>query len=133
MAIQFNATQADMNAAWGLLQRMFPGQERSLPNLVFGTDESPQPEEFSNPQHPVAQHFVAVLNQNMMGITTYATLQEMRFSPSEVEQFNAKDPRFAQLKQRILDEIPNIPIIQKARAEREHLIKQMNNATSQNS
>jgi hypothetical protein len=129
MVMDVQATQANLDASWRLLQRMFPGNEKDLPNLIFWTNQPPIPTQFRDAQHPFTQDLVALLNQNMVGIATCATVGEWHLEPAQVDRLDVQDPRITALKQRVLNEIAQMPSVQQLRADRMQIITQRNNAT----
>jgi hypothetical protein len=126
MAIQLNVQQADVDASWRLLQRMLTGNERDLPNLVFGTTELPMPAQFHDPQHPFTKYLVDVVNRNMVAFTTYVTVGELHLDPNQVDQLQVQDPRVVALKQRVKDEVAKISTVAELRAERIRIMNHFN-------
>ena len=129
MAMQVQVTQESVGASCRLLQRMFPGNEKDVPNLVFGTNQPPVPIHFSDPGHPFTQELVAALNQNMIGTIICITACQLRLNSAQVDNLAVQDPRVTELKQRVLDEIAQMPKVQQLRAERMQIITQWNNRT----
>jgi len=132
MTIHVRATQESFDASWRLLQRVFPDNERNVPNLVFGTTEDPIPIEFIDSQNPKTIDMAETLKINMAAFTTQVTVHEMHLDATQVDQLDVQDPRIAGLKQRVLDVIAQIPPVQRLRAERIQVLKLLNNATLQN-
>ena len=116
------AHQSDLDASWRLLQRLFPGNEKDLPMLVFETTQQPMPEAFTNPQHPFTQYVIGVLQENMLAFTTYVTVGELNLKPDQVDQLQVEDPRIVSLKERVKQEIGKIPTVKDLRAKRIALI-----------
>src|SRR6267154_784151 len=103
MAMQVCATTANMDASWGLFQRMFPGNERDMPNLIFGTSLPPLPIEFDDPQDAHTQNLAAILIRTITSCITQVTLNELGLDVSQVEQLDVQDLRIATLKQKVLN------------------------------
>jgi len=109
MAIPLQVQQDNLDASWRLLGRMFTDNEKALPNLIFGTTQPPIPSEFRNPQHPFTQRLLGVLNDTMVGFTTYVTVKGWGLDPNTVDQLQVDDPRVVSLKARVKEEIAKIP------------------------
>ncbi len=126
--------QDSLDASRRLLQRMFPEDESKLQNLVFGTTEPPRLLTLQDPQHPLTKCLVSMLKIDTVAIATIYTVGELHLDPDQVDQLQVQDPRIVRLKQNILNQISNMPIIQDLRAERLRVkshqrLTQINNAT----
>lgn len=108
--------QAHIEASMHLLQRMFPADELTSPNIIFDTSEPPAA--FRDPNDKFTRSVKSIVDYVAVCFTTKCTVQEMCLNPTQVEELDVLDPRIEALKQRIKVEISKLPIIQQLRAER---------------
>jgi hypothetical protein len=122
MAMPVTVRHSDLEAAWQLLQRIHTPKELSLPMVVFGTDVPPIPTCFGNPQDPFTQNLLNMINQTMVAVTAFTIATEWQLTSEEVDNLMEESPRISALRQRLLSEITEIPVIQELRNMRIQMI-----------
>jgi hypothetical protein len=122
MAIPLRSTvqyqKADMDAARGLLRRMYTGEDRSLAMLVFGTERPPMPTYFQDRNHSLTRTLAQKIKDTLILTTTYIIVAEWKLNPQQVDLLQIKDRRIAALRQRLTAEIDSIPVVQQLQAAR---------------
>jgi hypothetical protein len=107
--------QADKDASWRLLQRMYVEKEMSLEMFVFGPTQLPIPAFLSEPNNPTAKQLTSAIYSKLVLATTLTTVGKWHLNPDQVDQLQTEDPRIKTLRQRLADEITSMIQVQDLR------------------
>lgn len=122
---QIYIDQVDIDASWGLLQRMYP-QNRSLSTIIFGTDLLPMPSHLHDFDHPETRKLTSIINQKLLLVTSLTAVGQWRLKPDQVDRLDVQDPRVVGLRKKLYMEILLIPEIQRLSEKRIQLLVPIN-------
>lgn len=114
-----------ISASWYLLQRVYSPSERTLSQLIFGSDQGPMPKFFRDPTSALAQDLIAKIDEIMIKVTFVMTSYQWKLKPKQIDQLtDMQDPRIAILRQMIRQEVDALSLVQELQTKRaERLIQ----------